>query len=242
MMSRYTARVPSGLIMSSTVHTLYRHKMAVEEENEKPALYVITKPIRAEPCWQKDFGSAWAGKRHWATKLVRGMKWLAGTGFLSVWDSLSPGWTTGVVEAPYIVCPPAICLRKSGKKGEKNVSWRSRRQRRSAFSSREMYDAVPLSRRYHVMWWIQLGGESVFCFQAVRAQRREKGLPSSESEDDGEAIMDDGKDYQPPEPVKEEPAKKGKKRKKKARSPQMSPVFFFWMGLDILYSSLLQRK
>lgn len=29
--------------------------------------------------------------------------------------------------------------------------------------------------------------------------------------------MDDGKDYQPPaEPVKEEPVKKGKKRKKKA--------------------------
>ena len=52
--------------------------------------------------------------------------------------------------------------------------------------------------------------------QAARARRREKGLPSSESEDDGEAIMDDGKDYKPPEPVKEEPAKKGKKRKKKA--------------------------
>lgn len=44
----------SGLIMSSTGHTPYRHKMAVEEDKEKPALYVITKPIKAEPCWQKD--------------------------------------------------------------------------------------------------------------------------------------------------------------------------------------------
>lgn len=56
--------------------------------------------------------------------------------------------------------------------------------------------------------------------EAARAQRREKGLPSSESEDDGEAIMDDGKDYQPPEPVKEEPAKKGKKRKKKGKNDE----------------------
>jgi len=56
--------------------------------------------------------------------------------------------------------------------------------------------------------------------EAARAKRREQGLPSSESEDDGEAIMDDGKDYKPPEPEpeKEEPVQTAKKRKKKGKN------------------------
>ena len=51
-----------------------------------------------------------------------------------------------------LVCPLAICLRKSGKKGEKSASWRSRRQKRPAFSS-EMYETVALELTvpWHVM-------------------------------------------------------------------------------------------
>ena len=60
--------------------------------------------------------------------------------------------------------------------------------------------------------WMLLGGQSV----------------------KGPAVASYCQDYQPPEPVKEEPAKKGKKRKKKARSPQ-----FLWDGLG---HTLLQRE